>query len=129
MKRITMMSLAAAMSVMLAGVALAQSAAPAPAATSTPRIDQRRENQQDRIQQGVKSGQLTRHEARTLRRGQRRIARMEQRAKADGQVSPQERHRITVAQNQQSRKIYRLKHNNRTRRDPDGDHDRDKDRH
>src|SRR5215468_2845296 len=98
MKRITMMSLAAAMSVMLAGMALAQqSAAPAPAATSTPRIDQRRENQQDRIQQGVKSGQLTRHETRSLHRGQRHVARMEQRAKSDGVVTSQERHRITRA--------------------------------
>jgi hypothetical protein len=117
MKRITMMSLAAAMSVMLAGVALAQSAAPAPAATSTPRIDQREANQHARIQQGVKSGQLTRHEARTLHRGQRHVARMENRAKADGVVTPQERHRITRAQNHQSKKIYRLKHNDRTRPD------------
>jgi len=117
MKRITMMSHAAAMSVMLAGVALAQSAAPTTAATSTPRIDQREANQHARIQQGVKSGQLTRHEARNLRRGQRHVARMEHRAKSDGVVTPQERHRITRAQNHQSKKIYRLKHNDRTRSD------------
>jgi len=50
-----------------------------------------------------------------LRRDQRHIARVERRAKADGVVTPQERRRITHAQNRENRRIYRLKHNHRTR--------------
>ena len=109
MKRITMAAFAAAMLVAFAGVSQAATAA------STPRIDRREARQHARIHQGARSGQLTRHEARKLRRDQRHIARVERRAKADGVVTPQERRRITHAQNRESRRIYRLKHNHRTR--------------
>ena len=123
MKRMTMISLTAGTLLLVAGVALAQAPAaapapaqsPAPASTSTPRIDRREANQRTRIHQGVRSGELTRHEAGKLRRGQRHVDRMEDRAKADGKVTAAERHRITRAQNRQSRRIYRLKHNNRER--------------
>jgi len=51
--------------------ALAQTAAPATAAsTATPRVDQRQANQDRRIDQGIASGQLTRPEARRLERQQ-----------------------------------------------------------
>ena len=43
----------------LSGYALAQT-------TSTPRIDKRQENQERRIDQGVKSGELTKQEAARL---------------------------------------------------------------
>jgi len=109
MKRITMATLAAAMLVAIAGASLAATA------TSTPRIDRREARQHARIRQGARSGQLTRHEGRVLRRDQRHIARVERRAKADGVVTPQERRRITHAQNRENRRIYRLKHNQRTR--------------
>jgi len=109
MKRITMVAFAAAMLVAFAGVSQAATAA------STPRIDRREARQHARIHQGARSGQLTRHEAGKLRRDQRHIARVERRAKADGVVTPQERRRITHAQNRESRRIYRLKHNHRTR--------------
>ena len=145
MKRITMMSLAAALLVVFAGLALADDDASKGAGTktntvaphnthvgaadkdhrgdvdkphsgtSTPRIDRREGRQEKRVEQGVRSGQLTRHEARHLRHGERHIRRMERRAKADGKVTPGERERITAAQNRESRKIYRDKHNNRTR--------------
>jgi hypothetical protein len=113
MKRITMMSLAAAALLTVAGSALADTATTT--STSTPRIDRREVNQHVRIQQGVRSGTLTKPEARNLRHGQRHVRRVERRAKADGTVTPRERARITAAQNHQSRKIYRKKHNARTR--------------
>jgi len=113
MKRITMMSLAAAALLAVAGTAFAETATTT--STSTPRIDRREANQHARIQQGVKSGSLTRPEARNLRHGQRHVRRMERRAKADGVVTTRERARITAAQNHQSKKIYRKKHNARTR--------------
>ena len=105
MKRITI----AALSVVL--IAFAASMASA----ATPRIDRREARQHARIQQGVRSGELTRREALSLRAGQRHVHRMEWRAKSDGVVTPRERARMTRAQNHQSRRIYRLKHNARTR--------------
>lgn len=76
---------------------------------------QRNINQQSRIQQGVQSGQLTNKEASHLERGQTRVDRTEARAGADGHVGAGEQARIQNKQNKQSGKIYRDKHNNRTR--------------
>ena len=76
---------------------------------------QRNINQQSRIEQGVQSGALTNKEAATLEQGQARIDRKEARAGANGHVSAGEQSRIQHAENNQSKKIYREKHNNRTR--------------
>jgi hypothetical protein len=78
--------------------------------TSTPRIDQRQANQQQRIDRGVQSGALTEKEAARLQKGQRRVQRMENKAMADGKMTPRERRRIEHAQDTQSRKIYQEKH-------------------
>jgi len=77
----------------------------------TPRIDQRQENQQMRIEQGEQSGALTPREATRLEHQQMRIERQEQAAKADGVVSNVERARLTHQQNKASRNIARKKHN------------------
>lgn len=82
----------------------------ASAQTATPGIDQRQINQERRIEQGERSGQLTPNEAARLERGQTHVDRMEDRAKADGTVTRQERNRIHQAQDVQSRRIYREKH-------------------
>ena len=76
---------------------------------------QRNINQQDRIKQGVQSGALTNKEASNLERSQARIDHKEARAGANGHVSAKEQARIQKAENKQSNKIYREKHNNRTR--------------
>jgi uncharacterized membrane protein YebE (DUF533 family) len=76
----------------------------------TPVIDQRQMNQEQRIDQGVESGQLNPREAKRLERQQNRIDRMENRAKADGVVTARERARIGAAQNHASRNIAREKH-------------------
>jgi len=81
----------------------------------TPRIDRREARQEARIHQGVRSGELTRGEAMRLRAGERHIGRMEMRAKCDGRVTLRERARIAHAQNRESRRIWRLKHNDITR--------------
>lgn len=78
--------------------------------TSTPRIDQRQENQDKRIDQGVKSGQLNQKEAARLEKGQARVDKMENKATADGKVTAKERRRIEHAQDKQSKKIYRERH-------------------
>jgi len=77
---------------------------------STNRIDQRQENQEKRIQKGVKSGQLTDKEAARLEKGQARIQKMEDKAAADGKITPKERAKIERAQDKESRRIYREKH-------------------
>jgi uncharacterized membrane protein YebE (DUF533 family) len=78
--------------------------------TETPRIDQRQANQQERIDQGVASGQLTEREAHRLNRQQEHIDKMESKAKADGVVTKRERSRIERAQDRTSRHIVRQKH-------------------
>jgi uncharacterized membrane protein YebE (DUF533 family) len=99
-------------SVAVAGALALALAAPAMADTL---IDQRQANQEQRIEQGIRSGQLTAGEAARLERGQARIERMERRALADGRMDPRERRRIMHAQDVQSRHIYREKHDNQKR--------------
>jgi hypothetical protein len=82
--------------------------------SSTPRIDQRQANQERRIEQGEKSGQLTQKEAARLEKGQARVQKMEDKAAADGKVTKKERARIERAQDRQSKAIYRQKHDKQT---------------
>ncbi len=72
---------------------------------------ERNVDQQQRIEQGLKSGQLSTGEAARLESGQARIDRMESNALKDGNLSPAEKARIQRAQNQESRRIYADKHN------------------
>ncbi|WP_323003256.1 hypothetical protein [Denitromonas sp.] len=84
------------------------------------RVDARQDRQQQRIERGVRSGDLTRHEARRLDRGQDRIDRMQARAYADGHVSRHERARIHKEVVRQDRHIYRERHDRQVaRRDHD----------
>lgn len=91
-----------AMTVLMTGLASAQ--------TETPIIDQRQTNQEQRIDQGIASGQLNEREARRLDRQQNHIDRMEDRAKSDGIVTRKERARIGAAQNRSSQHILKEKH-------------------
>lgn len=75
---------------------------------------QRDINQETRVEQGLKSGQLSTGEAARLERGEARIDRMESKALKDGNLSQQEAARIQGAQNRESDAIYRLKHNDVT---------------
>lgn len=80
------------------------------AQSETPVVDQRKMNQEQRIDQGIASGQLNQREAGRLDRQQDRIDRIEDRAKADGVMTRKERARIGAAQNRASRHIGREKH-------------------
>jgi len=75
---------------------------------------QRDINQESRIEQGLKSGQLNTGEAAKLERGEARLDRMEKNALKDGSLSQQEADRINRAQNVESGKINALKHNDVT---------------
>ena len=76
-------------------------------------VNQRRENQQDRIAQGVKSGQLTAHETASLERRESRLNHQirNDRRHDDGHLTAGEKARINREQNTLSRGIYRDKHN------------------
>jgi hypothetical protein len=75
---------------------------------------QRDINQETRVEQGLKSGQLSTGEATKLERGEAKIDRMESKALKDGKLSPEEAARIQAAQNRESDTINRLKHNDVT---------------
>lgn len=95
----------------VAAAVMALSAFAASAAgTDTPRIDQRQANQEQRIERGIASGELTKREARRMNRQQAVVNRAEDKAKADGTVTAQEKQRLTKAQNATSKRIYRQKH-------------------
>lgn len=80
-------------------------------------VNQRQVNQQRRIHQGVKSGQLTPGETRHLERKEVRLHRevKTMRRTNGGRLTPHERARVNRQQNHLSRQIYRDKHNSRTR--------------
>ena len=84
--------------------------ATAPVLADTPRLDTREAHQAGRIYNGVASGELTRPEARRLAAGQVHLRRVEARAKSDGVVTGRERAHLQHEANQQSRRIYRQKH-------------------
>jgi hypothetical protein len=76
-------------------------------------INQRKENQQDRIAQGVKSGQLTAGETSRLEHQEAGINKEERgmRAQDNGHLTSTDRKTLHQQQNQESRRIYRDKHN------------------
>ncbi len=97
---------------MLCGIAITLSST---ALATTPSVDKREQNQQQRIAQGVKSGQLTASETIQLAKGQKQLRQMERRAKADGIVTKKERARLHNKANKESAKIRHNKHNNQKR--------------
>ena len=77
------------------------------------KVGQRRENQQDRIAQGVKSGQLTPSETAKLEKQQQGINKQvaKDRKANGGTLTASEKKQVNREQNQASRNIYRKKHN------------------
>ncbi|HEY0682945.1 MAG TPA: hypothetical protein VGD45_11490 [Steroidobacter sp.] len=80
-----------------------------------PRVNARQQNQHQRVRQGVRSGELTRHEVGSLAREQRDIRQLERAYKSDGQLTRAERVDLHREQNQASRDIYKAKHDEVTR--------------
>jgi hypothetical protein len=93
---------------------LALGVATVTAQTATPRVTKRQLNQQARIKEGVKSGDLTRRETRRLEREQAKIAIDKAKAKSDGVVTPREKAKLKREQNRASRHIYKEKHDSQT---------------
>jgi hypothetical protein len=78
-------------------------------------VGKRAENQQDRIAQGIKSGQLTAGEASHLENNEAKINNevRNDRAANGGKLTAQEKRQVNRQQNRTSRQIYRDKHNGR----------------
>lgn len=88
-------------------------------ATANPQqrnINQRKENQQDRIGQGVTNGQLTARETSHLEHQEAGINKEERgmRAQDNGHLTRQDRRTLRHQQNHESKRIRRDKHNART---------------
>ena len=98
---------------LLAGLVILGSL-PALAGPYSPNIDQREMNQERRIYQGVRSGQISPWEFRHLENEQARFRAAEARIRADGRLDRSERARLTRMQDRANRDIYRYKHNNFT---------------
>lgn len=88
----------------------AMAALPVAAQTATPRVDARQAKQDARIEQGAKSGELTKRETAKLQAGQAKVDAKEAKAKADGNVTPRERAALAKEQHKQSKKIAKEKH-------------------
>lgn len=87
----------------------------AAAFANTPYINRREHREQQRIRQGIRSGELTRREAARLEAQQGRIRGYEWYAKSDGHVSWAERRRLDHMLDRANRDIYRQKHDRQDR--------------
>ena len=79
-------------------------------------VKEREENQQDRIAQGVESGQLTGKEAAHLEKGEAKLEKDREKALADGKMTPKEKRKLNKEENRQSKKIFNAKHNGKRRK-------------
>lgn len=88
---------------LFSGAAMAQ--------TNAQNDTQRDVNQQQRIEQGLQSGQLSTKEAGKLEKQEQHVDKMEARDLKNGNVSPDEQAKLNAAQNHVSRDISKDKHN------------------
>lgn len=112
---LTKLALIATLTLAPAAIFAQTTTTPTPAPAKPATINQRKENQQDRIAQGVKSGQLTAGETAHLEHQEAGINKEERgmRAQDNGKLTKQDRKTLNKQQNQESRRIYRDKHNAR----------------
>jgi hypothetical protein len=94
--------------ILIALVAMASNSAFAQSASND--FVERNINQQQRIEQGLQSGQLNTREAARLETQESKVESMEARALSNGNVSQNEARRIDQAQDRLSRNIYQEKH-------------------
>lgn len=85
-----------------------------------PGMHAREHNQANRIGQGVRSGQLTKDEARGMAKDQRDIRHEVRGYQADGEFTRKERKDVRQDMNEASRDIYREKHDAEQRPRPEG---------
>ena len=106
-------ALISALMLAASGAAFAQTAVPLEP-TATPRIDQRIQNQQQRIDQGVASGQLNAKETNRLDKREAKLVANTAAAKADGTVTTKERRHLKRQADRNSHAIHKQKHDQQT---------------
>ena len=74
-------------------------------------VQNRADNQEKRIDQGVNSGQLTSKEAGKLEAGEAKIEANRKEALSDGKMTAKEHRKLNRQENRQSKRIHRAKHN------------------
>jgi hypothetical protein len=74
-------------------------------------VHRRQKRQHARIQQGIRSGEVTPEEAARLKAEEQKVQADREKAAADGKVTRKERRAIRQEQNRASRDIFRKKHN------------------
>ncbi len=99
----------------VSAIASAQGQTAQQPAKRPPAVAKRQINQQRRIAQGVKNGQLTKGETKRLEHQQARIHRTKRvdRAMNGGKLTPQNKAQLNRMQNRASKNIYRAKHNDK----------------
>ena len=101
--------------VVVAVILIMTFAAPVFAGPKSPGVDRREHKQKQRIKQGVKSGALTKDEARALSAEQRAIRAKEREMKSDGPLTREERKELHQDLNEASKNIAEQKHDAETR--------------
>lgn len=111
-------AIAATFALVPAAIFAQATASTPPTDPNKPTINERKTDQQDRIAQGVKSGELTAGETAHMETQEAGINKEESgmRAQDNGKLTTQDRKTLTKQQNQESRRIYRDKHNTRVRK-------------
>jgi hypothetical protein len=101
--KISNLGIALITATLFSGAAMAQ--------TNNQNDTQRDVNQQQRIEQGLQSGQLSTKEAGSLERQEQHVDKMEAHDLKNGSISPAEQAKLNAAQNKVSQDIYKDKHN------------------
>jgi len=96
--------------------AMAQSATTTSTSATAPKytINQRKDNQQQRIGEGVENGSLTAGEAAHIEKQESHLNAEEKKMKSDGSLSEAERAKLQSQQNHLSKEIYNQKHDAQT---------------
>ncbi len=84
--------------------------APVLADPQSPKVDRREHRQKQRIKEGVRSGELTKGEAKKLRAEQKEIRAKERAMKSDGVLTKEERKDLHQDLNESSKNIAEEKH-------------------
>jgi len=99
----------------IVGILIVVFAAPVFADQKSRGVDRREHRQKQRIKQGVKSGELTREEARGLRQEQREIRATEREMKSDGTFTRGEREKHPQDLKESRQNIHEYKDDEQTR--------------
>jgi len=116
--QVSKLMLVAAAAALCAPLAIAQDATSTTPTTATTKpkytINERKQNQQQRIGEGVENGSLTANEAAHIEKQETRLNQEEKVLKSDGTLSAADRAKLQNQQNKLSSEIYNQKHDAQT---------------